>query len=294
MWSLIERAKKVIFALVLSIIPVVLLYVQGKDTEIRSVLAWPIIQVSGVLASTTSAVTGVVSDFVFRYVYLVGRTDELHYLRAKVGQTDALIAMVTNLTAEKEEVLDTYLKTKSRAESVSVYAAVIGTAGAPMTQLIRIDRGAKDGVEVGNPVIADEVGVGQVLSVSSDFSDILLITDASSAIDVRVVETNARGLLRGITSSNEYLLEIRNHEAGLRVREGDLVVTSGVNSQFPSGIPIGQVFRVETSRDGLNSTAKIKPFAKMDTLRRVAVLKESSEQKSMVQSIFAPWPMATK
>lgn len=294
MWSLIERAKKVIFALVLSIIPVVLLYVQGKDAEIRNVLAWPVVQVSGMLASSTSAITGVISDVVFRYVYLVGRTDELHYLRAEVGKTRALVAMVTNLTAEKEEILDTYLKTKSQAGSIAVFAGVIGTAGAPMAKLVRIDKGKKDGVEVGNPVIADEVAIGQVLSVSSDFSDILLITDASSAIDVRVVETNARGLLRGITSSSEYLLEIRNHEAGLRVREGDLIVTSGVNSQFPSGIPIGQVFKVETSRDGLNATAKIKPFAKMDALRRVAVLKESSEQKSMVQSVFAPWPMATK
>ena len=73
MWSLIERARKVIFALVLSIIPLVLLYVQSKDEDIRRVIAWPVTEVSGLIETSALAVSGAVSDTLFRYFYLVDR-----------------------------------------------------------------------------------------------------------------------------------------------------------------------------------------------------------------------------
>jgi rod shape-determining protein MreC len=294
MWSLLERAKKVIFALVLSIIPVVLLYVQGKDAEIRGVISWPVTQVAGLLSSAAVSVTGLMSDTLFRYVFLVGRSDELARLRADVVKLRALQAQVTDLTFEREEILNTYFHTDYGDQVNRVYARVIATAGAPMARMVRINRGFNHGLKVGNPVVANEGVVGQILSLSANFSDVLLMTDASSAIDARVVGLNARGLLRGITSNAEYLMEIGNLDGNDQIKPGDVIVSSGVNTQFPQGIPVGFVKNISASKDGLWSSAQVTPFVAMDRLEHVAVLTQSVQTEATVKAIFAPWPMATK
>jgi hypothetical protein len=110
MWSLIERAKKVIFALVLSIIPLVLLYVQSKDEEVRNALAWPIVEAAGFIEEQTLFITGTVSDWLFRYFYLVDRADELIALRAEVLKTRALESRVADLIKEGSDIKELCFK----------------------------------------------------------------------------------------------------------------------------------------------------------------------------------------
>ena len=273
MWSLIERAKKVIFALVLSIIPLVLLYVQSKDEDIRHVFAWPVVEAVGFIEQGTMAITGFVSDQLYRYFYLVGRADELIKLRSEVLATRALKTSILELINERAAISDLYFRTKEAGLPTGALARVIARVGAPMARIIRLDRGSLHGVDPKSPVVAHEGVVGQVLSVAPHFSDVLLITDASSAIDAKVVGSDARGLLRGITSSTEYLLEIRDIDGLVEVRPGNVVVTSGVNSLFPAGIPVGTVIDASRSRDGLYVSARIEPFVMMDRITYVSVLK---------------------
>src|SRR5579871_2417140 len=199
MWSLIERAKKVIFALVLSIIPLVLLYVQSKDEDIRNIFAWPVLEVTGVVEKAALAISGLVSDSLYRYFYVVGRSEELASLRAQVLETRALKASVLELMNERAAIGDLCFKMKEAGLTEGSLARVIARVGAPLARIIRIDRGSVDGIEQKSPVVAHEGVVGQVLSVAPHFSDVLLITDASSAVDAKVVGSDARGLLRGIT-----------------------------------------------------------------------------------------------
>ncbi len=294
MWSLLERAKKVIFALVLSIIPLVLLYVQSKDEDIRQVFAWPVIEFVGLIERGTLAITGTISDGLYRYFYLVGRADELLTLRAEVLETRALKASVLDLMNERASISDLYFQTSEAGLTHGALARVIARVGAPMARIIRIDRGSIHGIEPKSPVVAHEGVVGQVLSVAPHFSDVLLITDASSAIDAKVVGSDARGLLRGITSSTEYLLEIRDIDGLVEVNAGNVIVTSGVNSLFPAGIPVGSVVESFRSRDGLYVSARIEPFIMMDRITYVSVLKINGSDVAKVDSISASWPMASQ
>ncbi len=292
MWSLLERAKRVIFALVLSVIPLVLLYVQSKDTQVRSVFAWPIVQAAGALESGALAITGAVSDLLYRYLFIVGRNDEVLSLRAEVLETRALKVKIQELINEQASILQLYFHTPGLAESKREFARVIARAGAPMARMIRIDKGSKQGVKPTSPVLSHEGVVGQVLSVAPNFADVLLITDASSAIEAKIVGSGARGLLRGITSSNEYLMEIRDIDGLMQVQVGDVVITSGQNSFFPSGIPIGKIIDSASSRDGLYVSARIRPFVLMDQVEHVVVLLEDAQGKD--QSSSAAWPLSVQ
>lgn len=294
MWSLLERAKKIIFALVLSIIPLVLLYVQSKDEEIRSFFAWPITEISGYIEKGALAVTGLVSDALYRYVYLVGRSDELATLRAQVIETKALKGKVEDLLNERASIMELYFKSTEAALPKTNIARIIARAGAPMARMIRLDKGSLHGIKAKSPVVAHEGVVGQVLSVAPHFCDVLLITDASFAIDAKIVGSDARGLLRGATTSSEYMMEIRDLDGLVDIKSGNVVVTSGINSNFPHGIPIGTVIESFRSADGLYVSARIEPYVSMDRLAHVLILTVDEHERSKVYSQTAPWPMAVQ
>lgn len=295
MWSLVERAKKVIVALVLSVIPLVLLYVQSKDTQIRSVLAWPIIETAGAIEGVALKITGAVSDSLYKYFFMANRAQELLKLRAEVLETRALKAQILDLINERAAILELNFKSPdSTREHRREYARVVARSGAPMARMIRLDKGSRHGVRVKCPVIANEGVVGQVLSVAPNFSDVLLVTDASSALEAKIVGSAARGILRGKTSASEYLMEIRDVDGMSNVRAGDAVVTSGVNSYFPSGIPIGRILGSSTSSDGLNISARIEPFVAMDRVSQVVVLLDDWSLAGGIESFSASWPLAAQ
>lgn len=292
MWSLLERAKRVIFALVLSVIPLVLLYVQSKDTQVRSIFAWPVVQAAGALESGALTITGAISDLLYRYLFIVGRNEEVLSLRAEVLETRALKVKIQELINEQASILQLYFHSPAQESSKREFARVIARAGAPMARMIRIDKGSSQGVKPSYPVLSHEGVVGQVLSVAPNFADVLLVTDASSAIEAKIVGSGARGLLRGITSSSEYLMEIRDIDGLVQVQIGDVVITSGQNSFFPNGIPIGKIIDAAASRDGLYVSARIRPFVLMDQVEHVVVLLDDVQAKN--QSSSAAWPLSVR
>lgn len=294
MWSLVERAKKIIFALILSVIPLVLLYAQSKDAQIRSIIAWPVIELTGAVERVAVKIIGTVSDSLFSYFSIANRGDELLRLRAEVLETRALKAQLLDLMNERTALLELYFKTPSSEPHSREFARVVARAGAPMARMIRIDKGSLQGVKVRSPVIAHEGVVGQVLSVSPNYADVLLVTDASSAIEAKIVGGAARGILRGITNNNQYLLEIRDVDGHAHIRAGDIVVTSGVNSFFPTGVPVGEVLDAKKSRDGLNISARIRPFVAMDTVSSVVVLRDDWSLAGQVDAFSATWPVAVQ
>lgn len=293
MWSLFERGKKIIFALVFSIIPLVLLYVQSKDAEIRASFARPVTEVSGFIQRASLFLTGAVSDQLYRYFFLAGRADELTKLRAQIQRVRTLEARVEDLMNDRAALMELHFRASEAALPTGTLARVIARAGAPMARMIRLDKGSSEGIKPKSPVIAYDGVVGQVLNVSSHFSDVLLVTDASFAIDAKIVGSDARGLLRGITSNAEYMMEIRDIDGLLAVSPGNVVVTSGVNSNFPNGIPIGTVVEAFRSRDGLFVSARIEPFVFMDRLNDVLVL-SLPDGENEIDALTAAWPMAVQ
>jgi rod shape-determining protein MreC len=293
MWSLLERGKKVIFALIFSIIPLVLLYVQSKDAEIRSTFARPVTEISGFVQRASLVITGGVSDFFYRYFFLAGRAEELTNLRAQIQRVRTLEARVENLMNERAALMELHFRATESAMPAGTLSRVIARAGAPMARMIRLDKGSLAGIKPKSPVIAYDGVVGQVLNVSRHFSDVLLVTDASFAVDAKIVGSDARGLLRGITNNAEYMMEIRDIDGLLEVSAGNIVVTSGVNSNFPSGIPIGTVVESFRSRDGLFVSARIEPFVFMDRLSNVLVL-NLSDGDNEIDPLTAAWPMAVQ
>lgn len=294
MWLFFEKAKKIIFTLLLSIIPLVLLYLQNNDYKIRAVISWPFVQVAGAAQEAISFVVSNISDSLLKHVAISSKYEELMMLRAKVQENQLLQAKIAHLQSEINFIINHNENIKYTNIEKKVYAKIVAKSGTPMARLVRINKGSKSGVRVKDPVISDFGAVGQILSVSENFADILLISDASSSIDAKIIGSNARGLVTGITSNQQYLMQIRDIDALFSIKPNDLVVSSGMNSFFPEGVPIGKVKEVVSSKDGLFHSAKIVPFVSIDNVEHVSVLLEDPYSKTNPRLSSYGWPLAEK
>nr|WP_188985628.1 rod shape-determining protein MreC [Pseudomonas matsuisoli] len=119
---------------------------------------------------------------------------------------------------------------------------LIGVDPNPFTHRILIDKGGKDGVAVGQPVLDATGLMGQVVEVMPYTARVLLLTDTTHSIPVQVNRNGLRAIAVG--SGNPESLELRHVADTADIREGDLLVSSGLGQRFPAGYPVATVKEV--------------------------------------------------
>jgi rod shape-determining protein MreC len=132
---------------------------------------------------------------------------------------------------------------------------------------VLVDKGARDGVFVGQAVL-DSGGVfGQVARVEQLTSEVILISDATHAIPVQINRNGLRTIAVGTGDMSRLKLPYLSTSADVIV--GDLLVTSGLGGGFPAGYPVGTV--AEVKRDPAQSLADIdvRPAAALDRSREL-------------------------
>ena len=149
-------------------------------------------------------------------------------------------------------------------------AELIGVSPDPVRHQLVVNKGQNDGVFVGQPLIDADGLLGQVIEVSPINARALLITDATHSIPVQVNRKGVRAIDEGTGSLT--LLEIHHVSATTDIREGDLLVTSGLGGRFPVGYPVGVVS--EIVRDPGEAFARItaKPSAALERSRHVRLV----------------------
>lgn len=148
---------------------------------------------------------------------------------------------------------------------------VIGHDPQGLGSWIMIDKGEKNGIKVGMPVIFSEgILIGKIEEVYFDSAKIILLSNAESVINVTDLETGAKGILKG-----EYGLGIVFDMISQKdvVNVGDTVITSGLGSNMPKGFLVGKVQEVRLSNDKLFQQAVINPTVKSQSLEVVFVVK---------------------
>src|SRR6202521_5164695 len=132
---------------------------------------------------------------------------------------------------------------------------------------VLVDKGAGDGIYVGQAVL-DAGGVfGQVARVGQLTSEVILVSDAAHAIPVQINRNGLRTIAVGTGESNRLKLPYLPTSAD--VVAGDLLVTSGLGGVFPAGYPVGTI--AEVKRDPAQSLADVdvKPAAALDRSREL-------------------------
>ena len=136
---------------------------------------------------------------------------------------------------------------------------------------IIIDRGSRQGVKKGMPVISPGGLVGRVGSVSENSAQVSLITDREMAVGAIIQKTReTNGIVEGLGDSNE--LRMINIPYYSKINEGDRIISSGLSATYPPGINIGTVTEITREPNGLLLVAMIKPTVDFNKLEEVFVI----------------------
>jgi rod shape-determining protein MreC len=181
------------------------------------------------------------------------------------------------LEALKEEnnQLRRLLDAQERLPRKSVFAEILYAARDPFSRKVVIDKGTQNGIAAGQPVIDDIGVIGQVTRVYLLMSEVTLLSDKDQAIPLQVQRNGLRAVAYGGAEGG--MLDLRFMAANADIKNGDTLVTSGIDGTYPPGLPVATVARIE--RDAAYAFAKITlaPTAGTDRYRQVLVL--SNEAK---------------
>ena len=157
--------------------------------------------------------------------------------------------------------------------SKTVAGHVIGTSGTDLSRVLVIDKGSKDGIKTDMPVITPDGVVGKVRDVFPHTAQVLEINDETSGLGIVLTQTRLRGILRGNAAGQTEIIDVLPDE---RIQPGEQVVTSGGDSVYPSGLPVGTVERVVNDPEHDPYVAVVvRPAVNLSRLDEVLVITET-------------------
>lgn len=173
--------------------------------------------------------------------HLTSRTDLLEELKTLKDERVLLQAQAQTMVALEAENanLRALLGSMENKRSKRSVAEILRVDSDPTQHLVTVNKGTKDGVYIGQPVLDAKGVLGQVVDVSMLTSKVLLITDHSHAIPVKVLRNGIRAIAKGTGKPNQLLLEQLPHTTDLKA--GDVLITSGLGMRFPDGFPVAVV-----------------------------------------------------
>lgn len=263
------RAKVVFFSLIALILLV-------ADSRLRSLTV--IRQVVGTMLYPLQTVALLPRDA----AYMVG--DYFSTLSAMKKENDTLrqeqvanaqaLQQVQLLTAENTQ-LRKLLAATERLPVKSVMSEILYDARDAFTRKIVLDRGTQHGVALGQPVIDDVGVVGQVTRVFPFTSEVTLLTDKDQAIPVQVVRSGLRSIAYGQGHSGA--LDLRFMPANADIKNGDVLVTSGIDGLYPAGLAVAKVVQVESKSSDAFARIVCQPLAGIDRNRQLLILLTESK-----------------
>ena len=178
------------------------------------------------------------------------------------------------LKAENAALRST-LAARPKAPQEAIFAEVVYAGRDPFARTVMVDKGSQQGVKLGQPVIDASGVLGQVTRVHPLLAEVTLVVDKDHPVPVQVVRNGLRGIVYG--SGDGATLELRHMATNSDIEVGDVLVTSGIDEVYPSGLPVARVVQVE--RDAALAFAKVvcEPSAGVQEHRQVLVLDRASQ-----------------
>jgi rod shape-determining protein MreC len=235
--------------------------------------------VAGVMAQAFGVMQAGVRSFVRPFEAVVQNIGDLGGLRNENVRLKAENLKLRRQAETYEDVvrenvrIHSLLQIEGSVGVRAVHARVIGASLSGLERSATINKGRDSGVVPDRAVLAPEGLVGRVVWAGQRTAKVLLLTDAQSAVGVRIGASGETGLCRGTGGRNvEIELVSRAALDQGAVKPGDVVVTSGYQGGiYPPGLPLGRVEHVTLAPRGTSYTISVRPFVRFSQLDLLAV-----------------------
>ncbi|MFA5029440.1 MAG: rod shape-determining protein MreC [Patescibacteria group bacterium] len=176
-----------------------------------------------------------------------------------------------NRLQQENDLLKKELGFVSQNQVKYLSARIITGISDPLSQSVIINRGRSDGIVKGLPVVVDKgVLVGKISEVGDGYSKVLLLNDSKSRVAAAIQNSSQTvGLVEGSFGLGFTMTNIPRDQ---QIKDGDLVVTSGLEGQIPRNLLIAEVDSVNQVESEIFKTAVLKPIIPLNNLSYVLVI----------------------
>jgi rod shape-determining protein MreC len=232
----------------------------GLLSPVYEVMSWP-------GRFTEWLVTATMSDEAVR--------EENRYLKSQLLVLSGRLQKFSELAAENARLrglIDSTIVVDGRV----LIAEIIGVDADPLRHIVLVNKGTPDGIYQGQTVLDARGIMGQVIEVGPQVSRVMLIADREHALPVRVARNGVRAILAGSGDIDRLVLQYVPESADMK--EGDLLLSSGLGLRFPAGYPVGVVAKVSKTGSSEFAEIQVKPVAELDRSRHVLMLYSRPQQ----------------
>lgn len=217
-------------------------------------------------------------DFVFSFQDVVDENDRLK--KENIELKNKLIAY-EDYKRENEE-FRSVLEFENQSDAYKyVGVNIIGRTGGSFFDGYVIDKGTNDGIQKDMAVVAPDGLVGIITEANTNSAKVQPIVSENTAVAGLVQSTReSTGIVRGYRDYTETpLAKIYYLPVDSDIKEGDVIVTSGLGNFYPKGLRIGEVVSIEEDKVKVNKNATIKPYVDFSKLEElfIVVPKDVSE-----------------
>ncbi len=264
----VRRYHLFIFIALLLLLALVLMTLRAKERKGVEFIDALLMEVCSPAQKASTLVIKTVQGAFHRYVFLVNLEKENRMLKQRIAELQTESHRMEEMRLANER-LKKLLQFREKNSPSMIGAEVIGQDSSSWFKSVTVDKGERDGVKKGMAVISPAGVIGQILKIAPDYATVLLITDYNSAVDSIVQRTRAKAIVEGKGENRcqlKYLL--RTEEVAV----GDAVVTSGLGGNFPKGLMVGEVKKVDKKGHGVFQYAELVPSVDMTRLEEVFII----------------------
>ena len=181
------------------------------------------------------------------------------------SQLQRLIAIET-----ENDYLKALFQSSKQVKGKTLIAELLAVDFEPFVNQVVLNKGTRDGVYIGQPVL-DATGImGQVVSAGPITSRVLLINDPRSGIAVQDVRNGVRAVAVGDSYSGKLRLMYVPNTADIKV--DDIFLSSGLGDRYPEGYPVGKVISVSKDPARQFAEVHVQPSAQLNSSRQVLLI----------------------
>jgi rod shape-determining protein MreC len=227
-----------------------------------------VLEVITPISGAAEFVTRGLSSSLHNYVFLANAARDNESLRVRIRELEQEISRAGEFERENDRLRALFhIEADGRIQGVG--ASVIGGDPSGWVRGIVVDRGTSSGIREGMAVIHAEGIVGQVVAVALNSARVLLVSDHASGVDVLLQESRARGVVEG---AGDQICELKFVTKDVKVKAGEVVITSGMDSVYPKGIVLGRVSQVEQAPGALFQTIEVTPEVDFSKIEEVLIV----------------------
>lgn len=157
----------------------------------------------------------------------------------------------------------------SNRDKELISAQIIDRSPSKIMQMIKINKGSKDGLTNNQAVISHGYLIGVVSEIFDNYSQVRMITNSNSLIPVVLQKSRGNGLLQGGLQG----LIVREIASDSQIEIGEAVLTSGLGADLPEEIPIGAVSKIINKESEIFQQVTVNSPIEINKLEVVFVVK---------------------